>query len=54
VIRQSVAAPDLRDRLTEIGADIFTLSPEEFAAFVKSEIDRWHVIVRKYGIVLEP
>jgi tripartite-type tricarboxylate transporter receptor subunit TctC len=54
VIRQSVAAPDLRDRLTEIGADIFTLSPEEFAAFVKSEIERWRVIVRKYGIVLEP
>jgi tripartite-type tricarboxylate transporter receptor subunit TctC len=53
-IRQSVAAPELRDRLTEIGADIFTLSPEEFAAFVKSEIERWQVIVRNYGIVLEP
>ena len=32
-IRQGVAAPDLRDRLTEIGADIFVLSPEEFAVF---------------------
>jgi len=53
-IRQSVASPDLRDRLTEIGADIFTQSPEEFAAFLKTEIERWHVIVKKYGIVLEP
>ena len=54
VIRQAVTAPDVRDRLAAIGADIFTLSPEEFAAFVKDEIERWHAIVKKYGIVLEP
>ena len=53
-VRQAVAAPDLRDRLTEIGADVFVLSPEEFAVFLKSEIDRWQIIVKKYGIVLDP
>jgi tripartite-type tricarboxylate transporter receptor subunit TctC len=52
-IRQSVAAPDLRDPLAAIGADIFVLSPEEFGAFVKAEIERWGIIIKKYGIKLE-
>ena len=53
-IRQAVASPEVRDRYAEIGADVFVSSPEEFGAFVKTDIDRWHEIVRKYGIVLEP
>ena len=44
----------MKDRYAEIGADVFVSSPEEFAAFVRSEIERWHDIVKKYGIVLEP
>ncbi len=52
-IRQAVASPEVKDRYAEIGADVFVLSPEEFATFVKSEIERWHDIVKKYGIVLE-
>jgi tripartite-type tricarboxylate transporter receptor subunit TctC len=52
-IRQSLAAPDLRDPLAAIGADVFVLSPEEFGAFVKGEIERWGVIIKKYGIKLE-
>ena len=53
-IRQAVATPEVKERYAEIGADVFVSSPEEFAAFVKSEIERWHDIVKKYGIVLEP
>ena len=53
-IRRAVAAPDLRERYAEIGADVFVSSPEEFAVFVKAEMDRWREIVKKYGIVLEP
>jgi tripartite-type tricarboxylate transporter receptor subunit TctC len=52
-VRQAVASPDLRDRYNELGADVFTLSPEEFAVFLKSEIERWHAIVKKYGIVID-
>jgi tripartite-type tricarboxylate transporter receptor subunit TctC len=52
-IRQSVAAPELRDALAAIGADVFVSSPEEFGVFVKAEIERWNVIIKKYGIKLE-
>jgi len=43
-----------RDRLIELGAEIFTLSPQEFGAFLRAEIQRWRGIVTKYKIALEP
>jgi tripartite-type tricarboxylate transporter receptor subunit TctC len=52
-VRQAVAAPEVRDRLAEIGADIYTLSPDEFGKFVQSEIERWKAIVAKYDVRLE-
>jgi tripartite-type tricarboxylate transporter receptor subunit TctC len=52
-IRQAVAAPEVRDRLVELGADIFVQSPDEFGRFLKSEIDRWRAVVVKANIKLE-
>ncbi len=43
----------MRDRLAEIGADVYTLSPDEFGKFVQSEIERWKAIVAKDDIKLE-
>ncbi len=53
-VREAVAAPDLRDRLIELGADIFTLSPEEFTKFIPLEIERWKGVVARAGIKLDP
>jgi tripartite-type tricarboxylate transporter receptor subunit TctC len=53
-VREAVAAPELRDRLVELGADIFTLSPEEFAKFLPVEIARWKSVVAKANIRLDP
>jgi tripartite-type tricarboxylate transporter receptor subunit TctC len=52
-VRQAVASPDLRERYNELGADVFVQSPEEFSVFLKSEIERWHAIVKKYNIVID-
>jgi tripartite-type tricarboxylate transporter receptor subunit TctC len=49
-----VAAPEVRDRLVELGAEIFTQSPEEFGKFLKSEIERWKGVVAKYNISVQP
>lgn len=51
-VRKAVADPELRDRLIGLGADIYTLSPEEFGKFLKSEIARWKVVATKYNISL--
>jgi len=51
-VKKAVAMPELRDRLVGLGADIHTLSPQEFGAFLKSEIDRFKAIAAKYKIEL--
>jgi len=38
--------PDVRDRLSNAGFEIVTSNPEQFAAFTKSEIQKWGKLVR--------
>lgn len=52
-VRRAVADPGVRDRLVGLGADIFTLVPEEFGRFLQSEIARWKGVVAKYKLVLD-
>ncbi|MFN7087326.1 MAG: Bug family tripartite tricarboxylate transporter substrate binding protein [Burkholderiales bacterium] len=52
-VRQAVAMPDLRDQLVGLGADIYTLSPEEFGKYLQSEIARWKGVVAKYRLALD-
>jgi tripartite-type tricarboxylate transporter receptor subunit TctC len=53
-IGKLVADPATRDRLTAIALEPLTGStPDSFAAYIKSEVDRWAVIVRNSGAELE-
>jgi tripartite-type tricarboxylate transporter receptor subunit TctC len=52
-VRQAAAAPEVRDRLVELGADIFLQDPDEFGRFLKSEIERWRGVVTRANIKLE-
>ena len=45
-----VRQPDLRDRLAAEGSVVVGDSPEEFTAFVKTEIARWGKVVKQAGI----
>lgn len=42
--------PEVRDRLIAQGAEPLTCTPEQFAAYIKSEIAKWAKIVRDTGI----
>jgi tripartite-type tricarboxylate transporter receptor subunit TctC len=49
-----VANPVTRDKFTTIALEPLTGStPDSFAAYIKSEVDRWAVIVKKSGAELE-
>jgi len=48
-----LAAPATRDRLAELGGQAGRLSPEEYAAFVRSEVARWGPVVRASGATVE-
>lgn len=48
-IRRMLENPEVRKRLTNQGADPASSSPEEFAAYISSEMRRWGDVVRKTG-----
>jgi tripartite-type tricarboxylate transporter receptor subunit TctC len=53
-IEKLVADPAIRDKLTAIALEPLTGStPDSFAAYIKSEVDRWAVIVKNSGAELE-
>lgn len=45
--------PVVRKRLTDMGVDVVGSSPEEFQAFIKSEITKWSAIVKTSGTQLD-
>jgi tripartite-type tricarboxylate transporter receptor subunit TctC len=48
--RAALLAPDMVQRIRELGMEPVGSSPAEFAAFVESEIARWRGIVRERGL----
>ena len=48
-IRKIVEIPDVRQKLISLGADPETNTPEEFSAYVKSEMAKWGKVVRDTG-----
>ncbi len=46
-------APDLRDKLAAEGAEAVGSKPEEFGAFIKSEIEKWGKVVKAAKIPLQ-
>ena len=51
-IAQALSAPDFRNALEEQGNEVIVSSPEEFAAFIKAENDKWSYVIRKIGLKL--
>ena len=52
-INRVLVMPDTVERLAAAGTDPFPGSPDQFAAFLKSEIDKWGTVVRRIGLKLE-
>jgi tripartite-type tricarboxylate transporter receptor subunit TctC len=47
---KALRSPDIRERMTQIGFDIVASTPDEFGRFMKEEVDRWTLVVKKGGI----
>ena len=41
--------PDVRDRISALGAEIATSSPEEFDRFNRAQIEKWAKVVKLSG-----
>jgi tripartite-type tricarboxylate transporter receptor subunit TctC len=44
---------EVRKALTDLGIDVVANSPEEFRAYIKSEIPKWAAIVKASGAKLD-
>lgn len=49
----ALAHPEVRDRLLKQGYEIHASSPEEYAAFLRGEIERWTPVVKAAGIKVD-
>ena len=47
---KALALPDLRAKLADLGLEGIGNSPDEFAAFLKSEIPKWAKVIKEAGI----
>ncbi len=45
--------PDVRERMTGLGADIVGSTPQEFAAYLQEEIAKWGKVARQAGVKLD-
>lgn len=49
-VARVLATPDIRNRLVDMGVDIVANSPEEFAAYLRTEIVRYAKVIKDAGI----
>ena len=49
-VRKALASPDVRQKLIAGGNDVLDMSPEQFAGFVREEIDTYAKLMRAAGI----
>jgi len=51
--RRAVAQPEIRDRLTGAGIEVLQSTPEEMAAYMRSEGEKWDKVIKAANIKLE-
>lgn len=52
-IARIIALPEMRERLSQLGADAIGSTPEEFAAFTRAEYEKFAKLVKAAGIQQE-
>ena len=49
-VAKALQLPDVREKLAGIGVDVVGSTPEQLAAAIKTDYDRYGAIIRKLGI----
>lgn len=52
-IQRMMARADMKERVAALGFDVIASTPEQFAAQVKTEIDKWAKVIKAAGIKAE-
>src|SRR4029077_3990370 len=49
-IAKAMAMPDVKEKCAQLGFDTVANKPEEFAAYIKKEVDKWGKVIRDANI----
>jgi tripartite-type tricarboxylate transporter receptor subunit TctC len=52
-MQAAVRKQDLRDRFLQLGIDPAGTSPEEFARFLREEVDKWGKVIRAANVKVD-
>jgi tripartite-type tricarboxylate transporter receptor subunit TctC len=52
-VNRILALPDVKERLAAIGADPMQATPEQFAALLRADAEKWAKVVRAAGITAD-
>ena len=52
-VEKALASPEVKERFTRLGADAWTMKPEEFDAYIRKEIDINATLVKNAGIAAQ-
>lgn len=52
-LQRALTTADVAKKLQEFGLQVTPAGPDEAAAYIRTEIDRWHALIRQRGLVLE-
>jgi tripartite-type tricarboxylate transporter receptor subunit TctC len=50
---KTMATPDVRERFTNVGADPLIMTPEEFTAFIRKDIEMWAGVAKASGVKID-
>jgi tripartite-type tricarboxylate transporter receptor subunit TctC len=48
-----MADREVREKMGTVGADPVGSSPEQFAPFMRSEVDKWRKVIKSSGITVD-
>jgi tripartite-type tricarboxylate transporter receptor subunit TctC len=52
-VQRILAQPDIRERIAGQGFDVIASSPEQFAAQIRAEVEKWGRVIRSAGIKVD-
>ena len=45
-----MALPDVKDKCAQLGFDVVADKPEQFAVYIKKEVEKWSKVIRDANI----